>query len=205
LVEYSISEAAAAVGRSVWTLRRWERSGRIGPVNRRGGRRSFTEADLARLRQLVNKDHVVEPGEIREPATVSWSRLEDPEPLATPWGELQDDEPVWGGTHGRDDHGQPLPVGPTCGCGRAAHFINDQYGQLVWVCPAHGLVQRPVFVPSLETSVEMVSFVPPVAGPPRRRGLREGDVTGAIRAQKPKPQPNTKYLDPLLPSTTPRQ
>ena len=47
---YSASEAAAALGISVDTLRRWDRSGRIRTRRDAANRRTVTESEIARLR-----------------------------------------------------------------------------------------------------------------------------------------------------------
>jgi hypothetical protein len=65
LAYYSIGDVARALGRTVETIRLWERGGRI-PKARRdlvSGARFYTQADIAALRALVGRDTPSEKGE----------------------------------------------------------------------------------------------------------------------------------------------
>src|SRR5919202_6201580 len=66
---YSATEAAAALGISVETLRRWDRSGRIKTRRDRANRRVVTQAEIERLRGSQGGDLSARnrfPGTVRE-------------------------------------------------------------------------------------------------------------------------------------------
>ena len=52
---YTISEAAALVGISTSTLKRWELQHQIAPRRVANGQRIYTETDLTRLRSLKER------------------------------------------------------------------------------------------------------------------------------------------------------
>lgn len=70
---YSCAEAARALGVSRNTLLRWFREGRIGGVSRdRRGWRSFSEADLDRIRRELGSPALNEPGPVE---SQRWARV----------------------------------------------------------------------------------------------------------------------------------
>jgi hypothetical protein len=83
--------------------------------------------------------------------------------------------------------------------------VGDGRGGFVPVCPVHGSVEvhEPKADPREERPfVHPVSFNLPPA-PPRRGGLTERDVIGAVRWSRPAPGPKILFVDPHSGPTRP--
>jgi hypothetical protein len=141
------------IGRSVWTLRRWEHQGRVPPVRRHNGQRRYSDEDVVALRRLVERG-VGDEGDEESAEAV---RLEPVQPLVRSWAEMERGLMVASST-ARDAHGQPvwshapdavvpsppdtvdLPGScPTCHRPLIRHGIQDSYGRrwLVAMCDRH--------------------------------------------------------------------
>jgi hypothetical protein len=153
VASYTISQASRMIGRSVWTLRRWEHQGWVPPVRRHNGQRRYSEADVSALRRFAVRG-VGDEGEEEERV-----RLEPVESVVRPWAEMEAGLIVESSV-ARDAHGQPVwsraPDGvigappPTdtvdlpgscsiCDRPLVRHGIHDPFGRrwLVAMCDRH--------------------------------------------------------------------
>jgi excisionase family DNA binding protein len=103
---FTIQDAAAALGCSKLTVRRWEKSGRIPPARRVSGQRRYSQADLDRLVRLATGRLPEEHG--AEQST-EWGQPEDEQEPGS-WRHLEGviDGSRWESHTQRDDHGQPV-------------------------------------------------------------------------------------------------
>jgi MerR HTH family regulatory protein len=130
---YSIGDAAAAVGRSTNTIRRWEQLGYIPQARRVSGRRRYSEDDLALLRRRVEHP----PSEAPRPEVVR------------PWTETAELDTVrpWAEMTGKTTTARFGDLPAKCGeCWRSLvrHGITDPHGRR-WLqasCEVHGLQGR---------------------------------------------------------------
>ena len=129
---FSIGDAAAAVGKSVKTIRRWEQLGRIPQARRVSGRRRYSEDDLARLRRCVEP-----PDEAPLPEGVR------------PWAETNEPGAVrrWSEVTGEAQTTKLGDLPAKCGdCWRSLvrHGVTDPHGRR-WLsasCEVHGVQGR---------------------------------------------------------------
>jgi MerR family regulatory protein len=219
---FSIKDVAAACGCTAQTIRAWERTGRIPPATRVGGKRRYTSADITNVLELTRKPvyapterklldvedtfaGLEAPEDTEAPGSLFEEELFE-EDVPQPWAELEGGvyDHDWPPRTGRDRRGQPVRhAGPTCPhCGNPAHQVSLR-GEDRWVCGEHGIV-KPIRA-TAPSSPGLGSF--PTSEPPRsfRRSLREGDVIGAIRLPRPtQPRLGAGYLDPAPQPTRPR-
>jgi hypothetical protein len=129
----SIGVAARHVGRSIGTLRRWERVGIAPEAQRVNGYRRYSEADLAKLKEIAERPLLTDS----VTATKPW--IETEAETVTPWAET-----AGGMTETKFKTAGALPE--TCACGRSLvrHLVGDPFGRR-WMsasCERHGLQKR---------------------------------------------------------------
>jgi hypothetical protein len=128
---YRISDAARFVNRSVDTIRRWERQGRISQARRVGGQRRYDADDLRKIKEIAERPlPTEEPTSSPQP----WTETE-PEPEMRPWAE------AGGEADAKQKRLDALPA--TCSsCWRSLvrHGVIDPFGRrwLQATCEVHG-------------------------------------------------------------------
>jgi hypothetical protein len=170
---FSISEAAAAVGRSVWTLRRWERNGLISPVSRVGGKRRYGREDIDTLKKIAAGPEIpgTEP-EISPVALVpkAWKDLE-PEQAVRQWSDIRSEI---------DRLAPPQRSLPACPYCKGNLTIITIRNEPVWVCGLHGQVP-----PQGSESLRFDSFVRPPLRPSRNPPRHRDDGLQAAQRVNP--------------------
>ena len=138
MTEYRIADAAAYLGKSVSTLKRWEKTGKL-PVPRRvGAHRCYSEEDLHRLLAIFNPPSPAPPPIPTTPAK-PWTETEPEAETATPWAE------AGGEADERQKNLDALPDKCSdCWRSLTRHGITDPFGRR-WLsasCEQHGVQAR---------------------------------------------------------------
>jgi hypothetical protein len=221
-VEYlSIQGAAAALGRSVRTLRRLEKAQilprpkalPVGPEKQRWYAERVIDALSRAAESSGYRDGKGNMADLKQAVQAEFARSQP-----QPWQAMQEDgEPPRGRPENllqnqpddeedesRWDPGrrvETMLVCPLCGSS-ALNCVQDAYQRAVWNCERHGRIV-PILVRAPDRSSgrnwgDNYGLGEASMSTPRQRarGLRAGDVAGATRARRAPAQPKFTFLDP---------